>query len=493
MKKDEPGGTPAGTDAAGDSPKVPAKEAAESAAGETTAVTQAAAGEVTAVTQTGAAPAKEASAEGDGGTPGVVAGRGRHGRLRATLIGFLVVISCLGVVVTGVAWWAHYTLLNTDGYMKLVGPIGKDPEAIQSLSDYIAGQVISATDLQARTQEALPPRAAFLAAPITDAVNSFIAKQVNKLLSTDKAYELWLKANEIAHEKIVGLLRGDNTYTYVAGDDVKLDTLPLISQALVWIDGKLPGALSSRFSPPVIPPGTPPDLAIQEVSLWSGKTLPADFGQVTLLTSASLGPAQTAIKIFDSLVIVLPIVTAILIALTIWLSRRRRHTIIALGIGAAVALIITRVIVKQASDVLVSHIKAGGGLSMVKDVVSASLGPLTNLTIWVVVVGVVVAFVAWIIGRKDVRAAVVEAGRGVARKTDEAAKVDSPTLMWIAAHAAILRLTGLIVGLLLLLLVASSWWLILLLLVLVVLYEGALSLVARQWPFAHDTGGETAG
>ena len=258
----------------------------------------------------------------------------------------------------------------------------------------------------------------------------------------------------------------------------------------MWIDGKLPGALSSRFSPPVIPPGTPPDLAIQEVSLWSGKTLPADFGQVTLLKSDSLGPAQAAIKLFDRLVIVLPIVTAILIALTIWLSRRRRHTIIALGIGAAVALILTHVIVKQGSEVLVSHIKSGGGLSMVRDVVNASLDPLTSLTIWIVVIGVIVAFVAWIIGRKDVQVAVVQAGRGVARKTDQAATSGSPTVLWMADHVGLLRIAGLVVLLLLLLLVASSWTWIGVLVILLALYEVALSRIAAEWPFATGTSDE---
>ena len=58
-------------------------------------------------------------------------------------------------------------------------------------------------------------------------MDSFIAKQTNKVLSTPQAYDVWLKVNEVAHEKIVGLLRGENTYTYIAGSDVKLDTLPL--------------------------------------------------------------------------------------------------------------------------------------------------------------------------------------------------------------------------------------------------------------------------
>jgi len=460
-------------------------------AGEGTAVTTAgAAAGQTAVTQ--AVPAADVA---EPATNLVVVRK--SGRFRSFLIAVLIVLSCLAVVVSGVTIWAHYTVLNTDGYMKVVGPIGKDPAAIKSLSDYVASQVITATDLQARTQAALPTQAQFLAAPITDAVNSFITKQTNKVLSTPQAYDVWLKVNEVAHEKIVGLLRGDNTNTYIAGSDVKLNTIPLISQALVWIDGKLPGALSSRFSPPVIAPGTPPDQAIQQVSQWSGKTLPADFGQVTLLTNSSLGPAQTAVRIFDALVIVLPIVTALLIAVTIWLSRRRRHTIIALGIGAAIALIITHVIVNRVSTAVVDKLKLGDVTTVVRDVVSASLRPLTTLTIWIVVIGVVVAVIAWIVGRRDVQVAVVKAGKSVVSKADEGAAADSAVTRWIGAHATLLRLAGIIVDLLLLLLLGSSWWVIILLLVLLVVYEGAISLVAKEWPFgpgAEDTaGGETVG
>ena len=470
--------------------------------GDATAVTQAAkssaaegAADATAVTADKTAVTKAvAPAGGEVEPPKTVTVR-KGGRLRTFLSAVLIVLSCLAVVVSGVTIWAHYTVLNTNGYMKLVGPVGKDPAAIKTLSDYVAGQAITATDLQARTQAALPTQAQFLAAPITDAVNSFIAKQTDKVLSTPQAYSVWLKVNEVAHEKIVGLLRGKNVNTYISGSDVKLNVIPLVSQVLQWIDGKLPGALSSRFSPPVIDPGTPPDQAIQQVSQWSGKTLPADFGQITLLTSSSLGPAKTAVRIFDALVIVLPIVTALLIAVTIWLSRRRRHTIIALGIGAAIALVITHVIVNRASAALVAHVKSGGTQGIVRGVVDASLRPLTTLTIWIVVIGVVVAVVAWIIGRRDVQVAVVKAGKSAVSKADEAAAADSAVTRWITDHATLLRLAGIIVDLLLLLLIGSSWWVIILLLVLLVLYEGAISLVAKEWPFGpgpEDTVGESA-
>ncbi len=72
----------------------------------------------------------------------------KHGRLRSVLVGFLVFLTCLTLIVTGVTIWTHYTVLNTDGYMKLVGPVGKDPQAIKALSGYVAAQVVTASDLQ---------------------------------------------------------------------------------------------------------------------------------------------------------------------------------------------------------------------------------------------------------------------------------------------------------------------------------------------------------
>ena len=460
--------------------------------------------DVTAVAVGGAAAAQTAVTQAVLVAPAAVAAEPalevalvrKRGRLRNILVGVLVVLSCLAVVFTGVAWWAHYTVMSSDGYIKLVGPVGKDPQAIRSLSNYVAAEVVTATDLQQRTATALatlgPDQVQFLAGPITSAVTKFIADGTDKVLSTPQAYDLWIKINRIAHDQIVALLRGQTTYTYIQGDDVKLDTLPLISQVLVWISGKLPGALGSKFSPPVIAPGTPPAEAIQQVSAWTGRNLPADFGQVTLLKNSSLGAAKQAVRVFDSVVIVLPIVVALLVALAIWLSRHRRRTLIELGIGAAVALILTRVIVKQGSAALVADIPTSGGLTVVRNVVNASIGPLTTLTIWTVVVGVVVAVTAWIVGRRDLQVAVIAAGKRVVQAQDEAFAAHSPFIDWLERYAQWLRIAGLVAGLILLLVATSSWLGLLLWVIVIVLYEGVISLLIRQWPFARREKGDDA-
>jgi hypothetical protein len=455
-----------------------------------TAVTKAA--DATAVTTAVGAEAEKTAAGPVAVAVAAPAPRRRGGRLHTVLIAVLLVLSCLAVVITGVTWWAHYTTLNTSGYMKIVGPIGKDPAAIKSLSEYITTQVVTATDLQARAEAVLPEQAKFLAGPLTAQVQTFIQKETYKLLSTDKAYQIWYKVNEVAHDKVVGLLRGQNTLTYVKGSDVKLNVLPLISEALVWLEGKLPGALSSRINVPVIDPATPPEQAIQQVSDWSGKALPADFGQITLLESDALGPAQTAISIFDKLMWILPLIVAILVALTIWLSHKRRTTIIVLGIGVAVALIITHVVVNKATEALINSLEIGTTRNLVGDVINASLDPLTTLTIWIVVVAAVVAVVAWFVGRRDLRHALAYAGRATASKADEVAKSDTATTRWMRHNTGLLRVVGLVVLLILLLVSASSWTWIIVLLILLALYQVAVSYVAGEWPFPERAPHETA-
>ena len=403
----------------------------------------------------------------------------RPSRLRRVLIWLLVLLSCLAVVITGVTWWAHYTVLNTDGYMKIVGPIGKDPQAIQNLSQYIGGEIVSTTDLQGRIQNALPSQVQVLSGPITSYVQDFITKSANKILSTPKAYQLWLQINRLGHEKVVALLRGQTNGVYVQGSDVKLNLLPLISQVLAWVDQRrFDGASVDRADGYIhlSTAGQAPETAAKWFAGRDDLTLVA-------VDADALGPAQAAVKWFDRLMWILPLITAALMALTIWLSRRRGRTAIALGIGAAIAIFVARVLILRGSQYITAQVKAGTGQSILKDVVHAAIGPLTTITIWVCVIGVIAALVIWLLGRRDVRAGVVAAGKRVAGQTAEIKVPDSPVTTWVVNHVTPVRWVLLVIGLIVLALVTSSWLGIILAIVVELLLQGALSLIAVQWPF----------
>ena len=415
----------------------------------------------------------------------------RPSRLRGALLVVLIALSCLAVVVTGLTWWGHHTLMDADGFMQVVAPIGKDPEKIRSLSAYVSDQVVQATALEQRLAEALPTRLRVLAGPIAGYAEDVIAKGTVKVLSSPEAYGLWLKVVEAGHQQVVAMLRGESTAAYVRGSDVKLNTLPLVSRVLLWVSERLPDVLSDRVNPPVIEPGTDPQAGIQELANWSGRPLPSDFGQITLLQSDALGPLQVAVKWFDRLVWILPLVTATLIATTVWLSRRRTRTAMAIGVGAAIAVFVTRVIVARLSEYLTTRLEQGTVADLVRDIVDRSLRPLTTLTIWICVVGLVAAVLVWLLGRRDVRAGLVAAGKRATGQAVEVRIPDSPVTPWIVDHAPVVRWGVVVVGLIVLALTTSSWLGIILTIVVVLLLQGVLSLILGQWPFAGPEDGGT--
>jgi hypothetical protein len=302
------------------------------------------------------------------------------GRLRGALVWVLVVLCSIVVVVTAVAWWAHYTVMSGDGYMKIVGPVGKDQQAISDLSQYISDQVATV-------------------APGVD--KQQVTTGAETILGSQEAYQVWLAVNRVGHDELVALLRDTSTSTYTAGGDVKLNTLPLISQVLAWANDNLPGGLGTSGPPPVISADATAQQGIQQIADWSGEQPGADFGQIMLVKADALGTARTAVAWFDRLMWILPLIVAALMALTILVSSRRARTAIALAVGAAIAVVIARVLTIFGASYLTGQVDGGTGQHILEQVISAALGPLTTITIGVCVAAVIVAVTIWLLGRRS--------------------------------------------------------------------------------------------
>jgi hypothetical protein len=438
-------------------------------------------------------PAKRDEAPATGAKPAAGATPGSApGSLRRWLVGALVVVFALGLLITATTTWLHRTLLNTDQYVQTVAPIIKDPEVTQALSEYLAQQLITAVDMQQRTEDALPPKASFLAAPVTQATQDFIAKETDKMLQTDQAYNAWVKINTVVHEKLVGLLRGDNKYTYISGDSVYINTIPLITQVIAWIESRLPGALGDRLNLAeiaAISPDTPPDEAIAQLSTAINRQLPEDFGQITLAKSDRIAQAQRTVRIFDAVTVLLWVFCVILLAVILWLSPNRRRTLLQLGIAVVVALVAVRVISNQLQERLYADLAQTDSLgsNVAGDTIRAALGSLRGWATWFLVGGIVVAVAAYLAGKpRWAGSAVNTTGRFVTQGT-ERLKVGVPASAWAAEHVDGLRLAGVVAMLVVLLFITSSGTAIIVTLVLLVLYELLVSWLAALWPFHGHT------
>ena len=89
----------------------------------------------------------------------------RARKVRRSVVALLVVAFCVLLPVTYVVTWTHYTVLNTNGFVDAVGPIGTDPAVIAAASTELTNEIFSSLNPQKVIASNLPPKASFIAGP----------------------------------------------------------------------------------------------------------------------------------------------------------------------------------------------------------------------------------------------------------------------------------------------------------------------------------------
>ena len=117
------------------------------------------------------------------------------------------------------------------------------------------------------------------------------------------------------------------------------------------------------------------------------------------MSEAQLVSVQDSVKMFDRLVIVLILVTLIFFVLSIVLSLNRRRTLIELGLGVAAAFLIARAATRRLEQMIVDSITDPTTRGAAKAGISTVLGNLRTIGVWVLVIGIIVAVAAYLVGR----------------------------------------------------------------------------------------------
>ncbi len=411
--------------------------------------------------------------------------RAKRLNLRKILVGILVVITCLSIVVTTVDTWAHRTLLNTDAWVDTVAPLGTNPQVTAALATYVTDQIVTTLDLQQRAQDALTqaaPQAAFLAGPITNAIQGFVHDKLVEFFNSSTWETLWTEANRVAHEQAVNILRGrQGTVLTIENGQVTLNLLPVITAVLQRIEAVAQGLLGDRITLPQISGTEQVSQAIAALSSALHRPLPPDFGQIVVFQSDQLAKAQNAVKLFDRLTYALILLSLVLIAVTVALSVNRRRTVVQLAIGAIVGVLIARLIIKKVSNEVVASI-ASQNKGAVKAVLDDAFGSLRGFTRWLFAIALIVAIVAFLLGKREwLNAARSQAARAYGAGKDMAVS-DRPFAQWIRSHADGLRMAGPIVVVVLLFFVGVSWVSVILLGALLVVYELGIRWLAPSGP-----------
>jgi hypothetical protein len=263
----------------------------------------------------------------------------------------LIVLACILAVVSIFVVFARNELLNTDAYVNTVAPLASDPAIQAAVAHQVSGRLIAQTDVQQRVKQALPPRADFLATPITNGLRNATEQITLKAVQSPQFEKLWIAANRASHKQLVALLTGEQGGTLTSSNGrVTIDLSQVEVQAKKALDAK---------------------------GITVFDKVPAAKGlKFVLFQSDQLARFQRLTRFLNHLSLVLPIVTLLCFAGGVVLTRDRRRGLVRAAVGLALSMALVLVVASVArnqylSSLDPSHSKAANAATI--DAVSALL------------------------------------------------------------------------------------------------------------------------
>jgi hypothetical protein len=263
-------------------------------------------------------------------------------RVRRVAVAVLLVVGTFAFTLSAVGWWARRNVANTETWLERVGPLADDPAVHAALGAWLSDEVIELVDPSELFVEVLPERGRLLAAPLAGAVEDFVRDRIDRFLASDRFERLWLAANERAHRAAIRVLRGESDVAQAQGDTVVINLVPTINAALANIGATSPELLGREVDLPDLTVDDLPEAAIERLERALGVELDGSFGQFVVYDHGRLGALQEAVDRARRVLVVLSATTVVALGGALWLSDRRRRTILQLLAGLAVGIAVIR-------------------------------------------------------------------------------------------------------------------------------------------------------
>jgi hypothetical protein len=405
----------------------------------------------------------------------------RRGWTRRTATVVLVVLACVVLTAAVVGLWARRNFLDSDRFVARAGPLIEEPSVQEALANRVTEQVMTLVDPEALFVEVLPERGRLLAVPLANAVEGFVRDRVESFVATDQFEQLWIGAVRVAHEAAVRVLRGEAEAVVTEDGQITLNLVPVVNAVLQRITAASPEILGREVDLPDVSVDEIPDAAITRIENALGVELDDDFGQFTVYDDGKLEAVQDAVGLFDRLVVFLLPLGFVLAAAALWISPRRRRTLLQLSAGLALGMVLLRRVSFRLQDEVATLPPTPEGRRAGAAAVEQFLQPLTTFAAWTLAAVAVVAAVAVLTGdypwAVSLRTKAGELWSRVVATTGERAH-DETTVAWISEHRDVLLIGGGAVGLVLLWIADLSWAGLLVVLGLVAAFEVAVYRIA---------------
>ncbi len=173
--------------------------------------------------------------------------------------------------------------------------------------------------------------------------------------------------------------------------------IPVINAVLADIGEASPEIFGRTVDLPTVSVDDVPEAAIEKIESALDVQIPSNFGQFTVFDASRLEQVQDAVELFNRLVVFVAILAVALFALTLWVSPRRRRTLIQLVVGIALGVVLLRRLGLRLEDDVVDMVRPENQ-DAAKVIVGAFVSSLLDATTWVLIIAAVIAVVAVITG-----------------------------------------------------------------------------------------------
>ena len=252
--------------------------------------------------------------------------RREHHRLRTTFATLVIFLASVLALLSVVSVWASDTVTDTNRFVATLGPLAKNPEVQNGVSNRITNIVLDQVDIdsvvnqlqQAAAGSSLPPQTATLLSklngPIGSGLKSLVGTVVDKVVTSDAFANIWNTALRAAHASFVKALTGKGGGAVkLTNDEVQIDIGPAVAMVKAQlVDQGFPAA----------------------------SKIPTVNTTFSVYKSSSLNKLKNGFRLLQIVGNWMPVITVLIAAAGIYLAHNRRRALIGTAIGFAVAMLV---------------------------------------------------------------------------------------------------------------------------------------------------------
>jgi hypothetical protein len=281
-------------------------------------------------------------------------------------VGLLITLGLILLVVANVAFWAWFTLLNTNGWVAAVGPLSKDPTVSSILSQYVVTELFQQVDIEATIEQSLPPEYQILSVALTTGLEKIAYETVDGLIQSDAFNTVWVGVNRAGHTVIMKVLKGEGDNLYMQSGELVLD----LSDVYNYVEDQF---------------------GLADLNL-SGQ---AEGGRIVLFQSQQVAVLQELVSYLNTLGLLLPLL-AILAFVAAWFaSLWRRETLIWIGVVIAVAMFISLIVFSVTRSSVLVSVQDPMLRDLGRQIVNVVTHGLMVQTVFFLIAGILIAVGAW--------------------------------------------------------------------------------------------------